>query len=146
MSNPKHFENALNYLMEELVLSGIVRLLVMISVPLADVVSSTSLIKSVFPNVLTVASRTFAPVIRDGKCSDYECPHLDVSLEVKDKTSYGNLVFTETNVPIRGSIAAVYSEFVITYEARASPYGKIRYICDKSNCYIKSPDGLRNLL
>lgn len=146
VSNPKHVENVLNYLMEELVLSGIERLLVVISVPLADIVSSASLLRSLFPNVLTAASRTFAPLIRNGKCPDSECPHLDVSLEVKDKTSYNNLAFVETNVPIRGSVATVYSEFVITYEAKASPYGKIRYICDKSNCYTKRPDGLRSLL
>ncbi|MGC9106325.1 MAG: hypothetical protein ACP5HQ_07905, partial [Thermoprotei archaeon] len=60
VSNPKHVENVLNYLMEELVLSGIERLLVVISVPLADIVSSASLLRSLFPNVLTVVSRTFA--------------------------------------------------------------------------------------
>jgi hypothetical protein len=134
MVNPIFIHHSIDYIMEFFINNDLRKVIVLVSIPLVDIIRTASLIKNLFPNVLIVSSSYFANLIRNGKCVDSECAMLDVNLEVRGKTVYGNALFVVTNVPYRGSTSLKYKEFLLGYEIKASPFGDVRYICDKRRC------------
>ena len=134
MVNPIFIHHSIDYIMEIFVSNNLRKVIVLVSIPLVEIVRTASLVKNLFPNVLIVSSSYFANLIRSGKCVDSECVMLDVNLEVRGKTEYGNALFIVTNVPYRGSTSLKYKGFLLGYEIKASPFGDVRYICDKRSC------------